>query len=301
MENLNYNDRVAKLARDFPRFKPLQSFLSLQETRTSNIKSVDLFEDDGSVALRAETVLEDDLPKAIGDGSSRRLFIVENLSPGTATTIGDCLGVDPEFFIDYIDAIPSEFVISKEGKDEEAGHRRELMPRPWYRFEKVDGYLPMLSSVKPRSKHINIQHIGPIEYETSLSKNLAEPTLSTLPHINVARKAGLHYPIDHNLNGRNKLNKIAMARHTVAVWFKPPDDLSQPKWTTGTQGLTSQCLRTLPNEADLSFLPSSRDNSSRPAIRGQSSTRKPREYLRQEDSLSVSTVCPVARNPGPKD
>ncbi|KAH7127586.1 hypothetical protein EDB81DRAFT_889382 [Dactylonectria macrodidyma] len=234
---VDYKVLVDNLARDFPRFKPLQAFLNLQETRSSRIKSVD-FPDSGRPGeAEVKAVQEGGLSAAITDHvSSRRLFIVEDLSPRTVTTLGDCLQINPEFFLDYIDAIPSEFVITEGSKGrmkEQDAERRDIVPKPWYRHEKVDGHIPMLASLKPNNNHINIQYIGPREYEGSPTQRPSERMQPDMSKMNVARIAGLHFPIKLDPNGKTRFDNVAMTRHTVAIWFKPPTDPSRPEWTTG--------------------------------------------------------------------
>ncbi|KAH7131477.1 hypothetical protein B0J13DRAFT_626555 [Dactylonectria estremocensis] len=233
----DYKVLVDNLARDFPRFKSLQSFLNLQKTRTSNIKRIDFPDSGRLVEADVRTVHEDDLSAAINlHDSARRLFIVENLSPCTVRTLGDCLKISPEFFLDYIDAIPSDFVITEGSKNrmkEQDTERHDVVPKPWYRHEKVDGHLPMLASLKPNNDHINIQYIGPREYEGSSDHRPRERMQPDVSKMNVARIAGLHFPIKLDPDGKTRFDNVAMTRHTAAVWFKPPTDLSQPEWTTG--------------------------------------------------------------------
>ncbi|KAK4211210.1 hypothetical protein QBC37DRAFT_389847 [Rhypophila decipiens] len=100
-----FKGRVEKIARELPRFKPLQSFLSLQNTTTSRIKVIDFPGNERRV--QSCDIEEHGLCAAIAEpGIFRRLVVVENLSPQVATISGYNLDIQPKFFLEYLDAIP---------------------------------------------------------------------------------------------------------------------------------------------------------------------------------------------------
>jgi hypothetical protein len=233
---IRYATFVNLVARDSAKFKALQEFLDLGTSSVgeSNITRVDFPSTGGP--LRCTTVDQSGLHMAITDGSSRKLFVVENLSPTVVKTLGGYLKIDPQFFLDYIDAIPKDFDITKPKRE-----RDNIVPTPWYRFEKIDGHLPALISLKQDSEYIQLQYIGSREYlSTGFAPERMKPDLAKM---NIERIAGLQVPIMRD--GKHFCN-IAMTRHFASVWFKRPEDPSNPEWTVGKCFLKTNTSQELP-------------------------------------------------------
>lgn len=83
-----------------------------------------------------------DLTTVISEGRELQLFPVENITAEVVKISGGHLQVDTQFFIDFLDAIPGNFDVTKE-----EGAGRYIVPTPWYRIQSIEGHLPMLESL----------------------------------------------------------------------------------------------------------------------------------------------------------
>ncbi|CAM1504610.1 Fc.00g022010.m01.CDS01 [Cosmosporella sp. VM-42] len=228
-------DNLVKQSSTFARFKALQNFLELDQFSAPGNVTHHIGESEISVIefpTGKEPVYHpkvDECDLALNtDKSARQLFIIENISPRVVRILGGHLEVDPAFFLDYLDAIPAEFDITKEVECA----RPTLVPIPWYRFQKAEGHLPILNSVKSDLDHITLRFVGPREYDKPNNREAQERMNADLQKMNVERIAGLHVPIARQTGaGGCQLNNIAMTRHCAALWFKEPKDPNHPEWT----------------------------------------------------------------------
>ncbi|KAK4097856.1 hypothetical protein N658DRAFT_561457 [Parathielavia hyrcaniae] len=158
-----------------------------------------------------------------------QLFLVENITPELVKVLGRYLEIDPQFFLDYIDAIPKEFNITK-GEEDVA--RPELVPTPCYRLQSLEGHLPMLRSSTAECEHIRMRFVGP--RQCSNRRHAKERMRPDLQKLNVERVAGLQIPIarDTGVGGR-QFDNVAMTRQCASVWFKTPADPKKPEWLKG--------------------------------------------------------------------
>ncbi|CVL13883.1 hypothetical protein FPRO06_09962 [Fusarium proliferatum] len=226
----------AKTSRIFLRYKVLDSFLHLDSYPDPNGVSVHLedaklslisFDKSGNLAI-TPNVKEHEVASKVDMDSSRQIFIVENVTPKVIRLFGGLWDIDPQFFLDYIDAMPAEMDITKE----EISPRPDLVTKAWYRHQAVDGYLPVLESTKTRYDHVSFRFIGPREYRREDSGKLLERMKPDMRKMNVERIAGLHVPITRKLDkGGRQFDNVAMARHCASIWFKQPDDSTHSEWT----------------------------------------------------------------------
>ena len=226
-----YASFVRTLARDFSSFRALQAFLELKDSPSckslrSTITYIDFQADD---ELISRTIHETEL-KTVATPGVKRLFIIDNLSAETTITLGDAFNIDPQFFLDFIDAIPAEWDVTETPKRS----RDTIIPKPWYNFEKAIGHLPMLNSMRENNHHIAIRYIGSREYQNTTNRQKlnerVEPDLSKMV---VERIAGLHRPVSR---AGKDFDIVAMIRHTAAVWFAPRPN-KEADWTTGERHL----------------------------------------------------------------
>jgi hypothetical protein len=169
--------------------------------------------------------------RSIIDHDSFQLFLVENITPELVRCLGGYLEVDPEFSLDYIDAIPGDFNITKE---EEAA-RPDIVPIPWYRLQSVEGHLPMLPSLRAEREHIHLRFIGPRECRGASNRNAELRMRPNLQKMNVERLAGLQIPIARDTgSGGRQFDNVAMTRQRASVWFKKTSaDSKRPEWLKG--------------------------------------------------------------------
>ncbi|KAH6708817.1 hypothetical protein BKA61DRAFT_659619 [Leptodontidium sp. MPI-SDFR-AT-0119] len=223
-----------RISRGLDRFKSLDAFLRIGDLPNGHSHSesritIVTFHDDGTCKSSELPKWISDLPKEIQTGSSPKLIIVENLSPKAVRMLGGQLKIDPRFFSDYIDTMPSIFDVSKIPDRK----RSDIIPVPWYNIEKVEPNLPMLSSLKSESSHIMIRYVGAREYEGGLKhKHLEERIDPDLTKMNVERTAGLHIPIQRN---HVPFENIALTRHCTSIWFNTSKSVKKgdPLWTRG--------------------------------------------------------------------
>jgi hypothetical protein len=147
-------------------FRPHTAELEFQNVETHNLDSI----------------INHDIPQ---------LFLVENITPALIKLLGGHLGIDPRFFLDYIDAIPGEFNITME----EEATRRDIVPTPWYRLQSVLGHLPMLCSSRAEREHIQMRFVGPRQCNKANNRNASERMRPDLQKMNVERVAGLQISI----------------------------------------------------------------------------------------------------------
>ncbi|KAK4106019.1 hypothetical protein N658DRAFT_490633 [Parathielavia hyrcaniae] len=171
---------------------------------------------------------------SIIDPDVLQLFLVENVTPELVKVLGGHLEIDPQFFLDYLDAIPGEFNITKEGEDIA---RPDLVPTPWYRLQSLEGHLPMLRSSRAGCEHIRMRFVGPRQCRRPHADNrrhAKERMRPDLQRMNVERVAGLQIPIarDTGVGGR-QFDNVAMTRQCASVWFKTPADPKKPEWLKG--------------------------------------------------------------------
>jgi len=253
-----YKNFLRITASRLSKFKPLDTFLHSKTNVPARITAIKFR--NGSVPSKESDINELELENQLkhrNDPNDHQLFIVENITPNVVALIGHYCKVDPQFFLDYLDAVLlSEFnpihslhnsrvmetlpwarlgkiwehVKLFETKLPQNSHR-QIESLSWYRLGNIEEHLPALRSVQRDMNHIHIRYIGPREYQPT--DPITSPT--ELPdHIepeqdksNVERVAGGHIPIP--LEGQ-RFYPAAMTRHSAAAWFD--GDKSKP-WQTG--------------------------------------------------------------------
>ncbi|KAJ4073263.1 hypothetical protein NW761_014302 [Fusarium oxysporum] len=228
----------AKTSRIFLRYKVLDTFLHLDSYPGPN--GVPFHIGDAKISLISldrsgnltltPNIKEHELAFKVDMDSSRQIFIVENITPKVIRLFGGLWNVDPQFFLDYIDAVPAEMDITKE----ETSPRPELIPTAWYRHQAVEGYLPILKSMSTRYDHVSFRFVGPREYKREYCCKVSERMKPDMKKINVERIAGVHVPITRKLGKEGRqFDNVAMTRHCASIWFKQPDDSTHSEWTKG--------------------------------------------------------------------
>ncbi|KAF5585619.1 translation initiation factor eIF-2B subunit delta [Fusarium subglutinans] len=226
----------AKTSRIFLRYKVLDTFLHLDSYPGPNgipfhVRDAKLslisFDKSGNLTLTPD-IKEHEIALKVDMDSSRQIFIVENITPKVIRIFGGLWNVDPQFFLDYIDAVPSEMDITKEVTPP----RPDLIPTAWYRHQAVEGCLPILKSMSTRYDHVSFRFVGPREYKREDSCKVLERMKPDMKELNVERIAGLHVPITRKLGrGGRQFDNVAMTRHCSSIWFKQPDDSTHSEWT----------------------------------------------------------------------
>jgi hypothetical protein len=225
----------SKAVRGLDRFKSLSAFLRLGDVPSlhsvSDPKiSIITFREEGSCDPKDLPNWSTDLDDEIKSGADAKLILVQNISPEVIRILGGQLKIDPQFFSDYIDAMPSIFDVTKYPERK----RKDIIPIPWYNIEKVEPSMPMLASQKCESSHIQIRWVGAREYQGGVKhKELKERILPDLTKMNIERNAGLHVPITRN--GRS-FDHIVLTRHVGSIWFNikiSPVQQGCPQWTRG--------------------------------------------------------------------
>ncbi|KAM7212371.1 hypothetical protein V8F06_012244 [Rhypophila decipiens] len=69
--------------------------------------------------------------------------------------------------------------------------RRGIVSKPWYTFERIDGHLPMLSSMQPSNDYITVGYMGPREYTGSSKEDPPERMEPDLKKMNIGRKRSI--------------------------------------------------------------------------------------------------------------
>ncbi|KAF5972530.1 hypothetical protein FBULB1_8696 [Fusarium bulbicola] len=152
---------------------------------------------------------------------------------------GGLWNVDPQFFLDYIDAVPSEMDVTKE----ETSYRPNLIPMAWYRHQAVEGCLPILKSMSTRYDYVSFRFIGPREYKREDSCKVLERMEPDMKKMNVERIAGLNVPITRKLGkGGRQFDNVAMTRHCASIWFKQADDCTHSEWTKAPDNVNAAVI-----------------------------------------------------------
>jgi hypothetical protein len=157
-----YKAFLSEVASELGRFQPLGSFAHRSQTRVSD-DSVEItvftFPGQGkpSVAMITGKGLKAELEKRI----PHQLYIIENINPTVLTLLGDHLHVDPQFYLDYLDAIMKTQY--NHTKAHPTRITESIEPRPWFRLGYVEDHLPLLHSVKTQTNHVTFRFIGPRE------------------------------------------------------------------------------------------------------------------------------------------
>lgn len=225
-------------SRAFLRYKVLDTFLHLNSYPGPNgipfhigDARISLISHDcsGDLTLTPD-IKEHELASNIKMDSYCQIFIVENITPKAVRLFGGLWNVDPQFFLDYIDAVPDEIDVTKE----ETSSRGDLIPTPWYRHQAVEGYLPVLKSSSTRYDHVSFRFVGLREYKREDFCKVPERIKPDMKKMNVERIAGVHVPITRKLGREGRqFDNIAMTRHCASIWFKQPEDPTDPQWTKG--------------------------------------------------------------------
>jgi hypothetical protein len=194
----DYHIFVSETASKIDKFKVLHAFVTLSTKRAleSNVHiTVITFSNQEMPAKREITGSK---LKELQRGVDHQLYIVENITPTVLTLLGGYCNVDPQFFLDYLDAILRTQHDSKESR----ANRTEVEPRPWYRLGDLEETLPVLRSIQSKMDHIHSRFIGPREYQPEDTKALPvelpdriEPDLDKR---SVERIVGGHNPIPHD-------------------------------------------------------------------------------------------------------
>lgn len=226
--------------RGLDRFKSLKAFLRTGDhpnpRPVSEPKiSIITFQNNGSCDNKELVNWAADLPKEIKNGSDPKLIIVQNISPKAIRILGGQLKVDPLFFSDYIDAMPSIFDVTKQPKR----IREDIIPIPWYNIEKLEPHLPELASLKSDNNYIQMRFIGAREYQGGLKHEAVkkERMRPDLNKMNTERTAGLHVPIARK---GISFDHIALTRHCASIWFNTTTPTQQgcSQWNRGKSYLT---------------------------------------------------------------
>jgi hypothetical protein len=228
------NKLKPQVARGLDRFKSLGAFLRIGDRSNPYPVSepkitIITFQDDGSCDSKELPSWATDLPGEIKNGSNPKLFLVQNISPKAIRILGGQLKIDPQFFSDYIDAMPSIFDVTKYPERK----REDIIPIPWYNIEKVEPNIPMLASLKSENNYIQLRFVGAREYQGGHKhEGLKERITPDLNKMNIERTAGLHVPISRN---GTSFDHVALIRHYVSVWFNAMTPVKQgyPRWTRG--------------------------------------------------------------------
>jgi hypothetical protein len=147
----------------------------------------------------------------------RRVFMIQNLSPDLAKIIGWHLGIDPQFFLDYLHAVPSADIPAS---------RDKISPIPWYRIRNVDAELPMLQSQRKHVAHTRFHFVAAreIEFQDGLDERIeSDPTRSNFPRV-----AGLHVPVQRD---DAALPPLMLIRNIISALFCRPG--GGYEWTVG--------------------------------------------------------------------
>jgi len=206
----DYGEWLKKVASKIPKFEVLNTFanptLQPGSQNPGHISDITAITFSDANEADFQSINESELEKELEKDVNYQLFIVENISPTVLKLLGYFCDVDPQFFLDYLDA------------SLEPG-TQELKPLPWYRLESIEEHLPVLRSVQPQATHIHMPFIGareyhPVDPKAALLK-LPERLVSEGQR-NVARVAGSHNPIPCD---DKHFYPAALTRHCATVWF----------------------------------------------------------------------------------
>lgn len=219
-----YRTFVSETASRIAKFKPLNAWINSSTQRglrsAAHITAITFSKQD--MPSKPRTIInESELKKELERGLDHELFIVENITPKVLTLLGGHYRVDPQFFLDYLDAVLPP-----------RPNAKETDPLPWYRLGNIEEHLPVLRSVQSKMDHIHLRFIGSREYQPEDAKespiklpDRIEPDLSKS---SVERIAGGYNPIPRD---DKSFYPIAMTRHCAAAWFD--GEGSQHGWRKG--------------------------------------------------------------------
>ncbi|KAH8891710.1 hypothetical protein GQ53DRAFT_823710 [Thozetella sp. PMI_491] len=218
-------------------FKPLAAFVDLEKaagpgdgpagaysTTESVIKVIEYHEKLPSVV---RDINEQQLKGELERDAPHRVFLVENLSPRIILLLGGYLNINPQFFLDYLDAMPDDYDVTAGASMNRL--RRGIVPTPWFRFESVEAHTPMLGSRTSMGEHVALQFICPKEFDGNKRppRNLPDRIQADLTKMNVERVAGLYVPISRD---GFQFPLVAMARQCAAVWAGTSNNGSRHIW-----------------------------------------------------------------------
>jgi hypothetical protein len=231
---------------DKSRFEPLDNFLSSPESSspteisqiTSNASGGFNVEEGPNCLTSAE------LAKLL-QRPERRIFLIHNLSPDIAKTLGGYLSLDPQFFLDYLHAMPDRSsetgtkntpvswyrttdieadlstLNSLSISDKGSGTGTKNTPMSWYRTKNIAADLPILNSLRRHSNHIHMRFIGLREYvkDSKTSKDCIKLDVrlhSDPKKVNAERIAGLYVPMPRK---DAVFSHVALIRRVMSIWF----------------------------------------------------------------------------------
>lgn len=212
-----YRDFVRETSTRFESFKPLNSFIhSRTQFNPNNVTRITAINFSKSNAPTApseitELALEAELARKV----DHQLFIVENISPTVMVQLGGYCNVDPQFFLDHLDASLGDISATTL-----VPNAKELQPIPWYRFRNIGEHLPHLRSMQSKLDHVHLRFIGSREYhqpQTGATKaELPDRIIQNSDRSNIERIAGGYNPISRN---NERFEPLALARHGATAWF----------------------------------------------------------------------------------
>ena len=201
-----YGKWLKSVASRFPKFKVLNAFANSPQPGSQNLSHISditviTFSDANEPTFQSmkESELEEELEKDV----NHQLFIVENISPEVMKLLGYFCDVDPQVFLDYLDAT------LKPGTN-------TLVPLPWYRLESIEEHLPVLRSVQSQADHIHIPFIGAREYHPVDPKEPRKKLPDRIVSEGQTRVAGGHNPIPRD---DKHFHSAALIRFGATVWF----------------------------------------------------------------------------------
>lgn len=226
-----YRAFVAEIASKFARFKPLNTFIhSNTQPSPNNFSRMTVITfSKTNPPTEPLNVAESDLETELAKRIDHQLFIVENISPTVVAQLGGYCNVDPQFFLDHIDASLAE---SEHRTPTSSPNRKEVEPIPWYRFRNIDEHLPLLRSVQSSIDHVHLRFIGSREYHCehgdALKMELPDRIMQDLGRSNVERIAGGYNPVPRD---KEQFDPVALTRHGATAWFSGQG--RQGEWSKG--------------------------------------------------------------------
>lgn len=243
---------------DKSRFKPLDNFLSSPESSSpTEISQIISNPSGGFDVEEVPTCLSPAELANLLQRPERRIFLIQNLSPDIAKTLGGYLNLDAQFFLEYLHAMLDENPntgtmntplsrhrttdieaglstlnsLSMPDKGSETGTKNT--PMSWYRTKNIAADLPMLNSLRRHDNFIHMRFIGLREYvkDSKTSKDCIKQDVrlnSDPEKINVDRIAGLYAPIPRE---DAVFSHVALIRRVMSIWFGRPKGVHT--WTIG--------------------------------------------------------------------
>ncbi|MCJ1245573.1 hypothetical protein MMC30_002777 [Trapelia coarctata] len=226
----HYRKFVAETASKITKFTPLNAFLLSTPQRTPAIEACISVITFSEQALPSEprVIKESDLKKELELQTDYQLFVIANITPDVVALLGGSWGVDPQFFIDYLDTV----IPTRPDSKHLQSRYSTTSPLPWYRLDDIEAHLPTLRSVQSKMNHISFRFIGSRQYQPEDSNaplmdlpDRIEPDLSVS---SVERIAGGYNPIPRD---GKRFHPVAMTRQCASAWFDGKG--SQPRWRKG--------------------------------------------------------------------